>query len=227
MGSWHEFDRWIGVANQQITILDQGFGHLHDSLVSSIDLSQNITLAQSVVTQSLGLAIAQTENLFHKQANLENSLNRSLAISEQSLKLATRWVSSPSLSLFSGPSSMSLSSLGGISTQLLIWSLHLIWQIAYSMVSAFCFVFILFRTGMRKSMLRWSNRFCHIPSDEESAVTSRAKDFTNSTISGITQFPSRDRQMSIWTANLAPSLGDTRTPDARRSNFRRSASAPL
>nr|XP_019046920.1 hypothetical protein I302_03524 [Kwoniella bestiolae CBS 10118]OCF25850.1 hypothetical protein I302_03524 [Kwoniella bestiolae CBS 10118] len=229
--SWQEFYQWLDIAKKEVSMLDEGFSRLRQSLDVSMGLSQNISLAQFQVTQSLGLAMTQTETLLDRQDHLENSLNLSLALIEKSLKLASRWTPSASLSLFSAPAWFSFPPLTGFSAQIVFWTIQLFWQLAYATVSTLIVLLLLFYTGLRKSIVRWSERYYRIPWDEEAIVSTNRKtvlaNLTKSDDSAKTSALSGLEPPSTIASSPLQVQKNANSSDGRRRNYQRSASAPL
>ncbi|WVW78198.1 hypothetical protein I302_100149 [Kwoniella bestiolae CBS 10118] len=228
-----QVDGLLTFTNDQIEVsmLDEGFSRLRQSLDVSMGLSQNISLAQFQVTQSLGLAMTQTETLLDRQDHLENSLNLSLALIEKSLKLASRWTPSASLSLFSAPAWFSFPPLTGFSAQIVFWTIQLFWQLAYATVSTLIVLLLLFYTGLRKSIVRWSERYYRIPWDEEAIVSTNRKtvlaNLTKSDDSAKTSALSGLEPPSTIASSPLQVQKNANSSDGRRRNYQRSASAPL
>nr|XP_019008258.1 uncharacterized protein I206_06813 [Kwoniella pini CBS 10737]OCF47039.1 hypothetical protein I206_06813 [Kwoniella pini CBS 10737] len=167
---WGSMQQWTNSANQELEVLDKGFMQLRQALAATMDMSYNLSWVQAEITENMYRAAGQAELLINKQDRLENSLSRSLDLVEKRFKLSAQWNPFGSLSLFSGPSTFSVTALGQSGSQILFWILQLIGQLIYSMISAACFLFIIFRTRFRKTMLQLSGGFWSAPVDEEEVI---------------------------------------------------------
>ncbi|WWC68171.1 uncharacterized protein I206_102094 [Kwoniella pini CBS 10737] len=168
----HHFEAIFSFTTEQIEleVLDKGFMQLRQALAATMDMSYNLSWVQAEITENMYRAAGQAELLINKQDRLENSLSRSLDLVEKRFKLSAQWNPFGSLSLFSGPSTFSVTALGQSGSQILFWILQLIGQLIYSMISAACFLFIIFRTRFRKTMLQLSGGFWSAPVDEEEVI---------------------------------------------------------
>ncbi|WRT64555.1 uncharacterized protein IL334_001487 [Kwoniella shivajii] len=166
--AWEGISHLATVATSELDLLGMGFEQLHNTLASSAELSQAISLEQHNMTRSLAIASQHAHRLFETQGHLETALNRSLSSVTRGFG-----ITGLSFSLFSTPSIVSFSSIRGLGVHLLICFAQMLWQILYSTASALCCLLIVFRTGLKKSISSQFGNLVRHFEDEEAAISTR------------------------------------------------------